>query len=92
MQYIVGCDSILFKDSSRAEEVAEYLKLTADELLKLNVVNEIIPVSKNGFNIEKKILFNDIKVKLFSKLVELLQIDINTLLMKRTEGLRIKEI
>lgn len=87
-----GCASILFKDSSRAEEVAEYLKLTADELLKLNVVNEIIPESKNGFNIEKEILLNYIKVKLFNKLVELLQIDMNTLLMKRREGLRIKGI
>lgn len=87
-----GCASILFKDSSRAKEVAEYLKLTADELLKLNIINEIIPESKNGINIGKEVLINDIKTKLFNKIVELLQIDINTLLIKRSENLRKKGV
>ncbi|SHJ87102.1 acetyl-CoA carboxylase carboxyl transferase subunit beta [Clostridium cavendishii DSM 21758] len=87
-----GCASILFRDSSRAKEIAEYLKLTADELLKLNIVNEIIAERKSGINIEKEVLINDIKTKLFNKVVELLQSDINTLLTKRLENLRKKGI
>jgi len=36
-----GCASILFKDSSRAEQAAESLRLTAYDLFELGVVDEI---------------------------------------------------
>ena len=38
-----GCASILLKDSTRAKEVSDYLKLTADDLLRLGIVDKIIP-------------------------------------------------
>jgi acetyl-CoA carboxylase carboxyl transferase subunit alpha len=38
-----GCASILWKDSSRAKEASECLKLMAEDLLKLNVIEKIIP-------------------------------------------------
>jgi len=37
-----GCASILWKDSARAAEAAECLKLTAEDLLKLNIIEKII--------------------------------------------------
>jgi len=37
-----GCASILWKDSARAEEAAECLKLTAEDLLGLNIIEKII--------------------------------------------------
>ncbi len=37
-----SCASILYKDSSRAAEVAEHLKLTAADLLKMEVIERII--------------------------------------------------
>ena len=37
-----GCASILWKDSARAEEAAECLKLTAEDLLNLNIIEKII--------------------------------------------------
>jgi len=37
-----GCASILWKDSSRAEEASECLKLTAENLLELNIIEKII--------------------------------------------------
>jgi acetyl-CoA carboxylase carboxyl transferase subunit alpha len=43
-----GCAAILFKDRGRAPEVAESLKLTAKELLKLKVVDEAIPEPAGG--------------------------------------------
>jgi len=38
-----GCASILFKDIAKTEEAARYLKLTAPDLLKLGVIEGIIP-------------------------------------------------
>ena len=38
-----GCASILWKDSTKAEEVSEFLKLTAEDLLNLGIIEKIIP-------------------------------------------------
>jgi len=38
-----GCAAILWKDAGQAEHAAENLKLTADELKKNNLIDEIIP-------------------------------------------------
>ena len=40
-----GCASILWKDSSKASEAAECLKLTASDLLSLNIIEKIIAES-----------------------------------------------
>lgn len=43
-----GCASILWRDGSKAPEAAEALKLTADSLLELGVIDEIIPEPEGG--------------------------------------------
>jgi acetyl-CoA carboxylase carboxyl transferase subunit alpha len=43
-----GCASILFRDASRGDKAAEALKLTARDLLKLNIVDEVIPEPRGG--------------------------------------------
>ena len=43
-----GCASILWKDSSRAEEAAEQLRITAPDLLLLGVVDEIVEEPTGG--------------------------------------------
>lgn len=49
-----GYSSILWKDSSRYKEVAEKMKLTAEDLYKLKVIDKIIEepitVNENEFN------------------------------------------
>ncbi len=44
-----GCASILWKDSGRAKEASECLKLTAADLLRLNVIEKIIPEDDKVF-------------------------------------------
>ncbi len=41
-----GCASILWKDSSKVKEAAQCLKMTADDLLQLHVIEKIIPESQ----------------------------------------------
>jgi len=43
-----GCAAILWKDASRAEQAAEALKLTAQDLLELKVIDELIPEPLGG--------------------------------------------
>src|SRR5215203_5297386 len=43
-----GCAAILWRDSGRKVEAAEALKLTAPDLLKLKLVDEIIPEPRGG--------------------------------------------
>ena len=43
-----GCAAILWKDSSKAEQAAEALKLTAPDLLELKVIDEVIPEPLGG--------------------------------------------
>ncbi|WCN37026.1 acetyl-CoA carboxylase carboxyltransferase subunit alpha [Aneurinibacillus uraniidurans] len=43
-----GCASILWKDASKWEEAAASLKITADELLRLGVIDEIFPEPLEG--------------------------------------------
>lgn len=43
-----GCASILWKDSKMAPKAAEILHLTAQDLLKLGVIDEIIPEPAGG--------------------------------------------
>ncbi|MGH2570421.1 MAG: acetyl-CoA carboxylase carboxyltransferase subunit alpha, partial [bacterium] len=43
-----GCAAILWKDSSKAEQAAEALKLTAPDLLELKVIDELIPEPLGG--------------------------------------------
>ncbi len=43
-----GCASILWKDSEKMREAAEAMRLTADDLIKLGVIDKIIPEPMGG--------------------------------------------
>jgi acetyl-CoA carboxylase carboxyl transferase subunit alpha len=43
-----GCAAILWKNGSRASEAAEVLKLTGEDLLRLGIIDEVIPEPLGG--------------------------------------------
>jgi acetyl-CoA carboxylase carboxyl transferase subunit alpha len=43
-----GCAAILWKSSAKAPEAAEVLKLTAQDLLKMGIIDEIVPEPMGG--------------------------------------------
>lgn len=62
-----GCAAILWKDGAKAAQAAEVLKLTGQDLLKMGIIDEIIPEpfggahrdpQKSGQNIKEAILRN----------------------------------
>jgi acetyl-CoA carboxylase carboxyl transferase subunit alpha len=43
-----GCASIMWRDSTKAEIAAEALKITAQDLLELKLIDEIVPEPEGG--------------------------------------------
>ncbi len=62
-----GCASIIYKTPTRADEAAENLKITSKDLLRLGVIERVIPEKKNINNFEL------LKRELYAKLTELSQ-------------------
>ena len=54
-----GCSSILWKDTSKTAEAAEALKLTAADMLKIDVIDKIIPEPIGGAHRHHSIAINN---------------------------------
>ena len=65
-----GCASILWRDPSKSLEAAEAMKLTADELLKLKIIDEIIQEPLGGAHRDKDQIAIEIKKSILTNLEE----------------------
>ncbi|WP_010496155.1 acetyl-CoA carboxylase carboxyltransferase subunit alpha [Paenibacillus elgii] len=74
-----GAASILYKDASKSMEAAEAMKITADEILKLGVIDAIIPEPKGGAHRDVALQAESIKQMLWTHLQELLKMTENEL-------------
>ena len=83
-----GFASILWKDSSRAEEAAEIMKLTSYDLNELDVTEKIIPETKGEELIGPEELAGNIKAELIEKLSELTTWSAEKLIEQRYERFR----
>ena len=63
-----GCASILWRDPSKSLQAAEAMKLTAKDLLKLGVIDEIISEPLGGAHRDPEIIATDIKHSLIKNL------------------------
>ena len=91
-----GCAAILWKDAAKAPDAAEGLKLTAAELKRFDIIDEMIPESEpwampNG-NKKKQKAFDDIgqalKKSLVREVKQLAALDKKTLLDERYKKFR----
>ena len=78
-----GYASILWKDSSRAEEAAEKMKLTAKDLLKLGVIDEVLKEPNGNAKTDMIKMSETIKKKIISITKELIKEDKDELIEKR---------
>ena len=83
-----ACSAILWKDRRHAAEAAEALKLTGQDLMKLNVVDEIVAEPDGGAHRDHKTAAQILGEALRSNLKRLLKTPINQLLKKRYEKFR----
>src|SRR5438874_777300 len=83
-----ACSAILWKDRRHAAEAAEALKLTAHDLMKLNVVDEIVAEPDGGAHRDHEKAAKILGEALRSNLKRLFKTPINQLLKKRYEKFR----
>jgi len=83
-----GFASIYWKDPRRAREASEIMKMTAHELLKLGVVDEIIPEHDGGLHNDRDYTFALLKTALKCALKELMSVPVERLVEERYCKLR----
>lgn len=83
-----GCAAILYKDSSKAAEAANNLKISASSLKGLGVIDDIIPEPVGGAHRDYKCSANNLKNVILSSLSELSKLDVDTLLKNRYNKFR----
>lgn len=74
-----GCASILWKDSAKAAEAAECLKITAEDLLSLGLIERIVKEPKGRFSK----IYENLRMELYATLVGLEQEEKESLLDNR---------
>ncbi|MFO7535176.1 MAG: acetyl-CoA carboxylase carboxyltransferase subunit alpha [Kiritimatiellia bacterium] len=82
-----GCASILWRDGSKAPEAAEALKITAPALLKLKIIDEIIPEPAGGAHRNMMETMKAVRKSLLKHLAVLKGTGIKKLLERRYEKL-----
>lgn len=66
-----GCASILWKDAEKMREAAEALRLTAQDLLKLGVIDAIIPEPRGGAQRDREATLMAVRAALSDTLAKL---------------------
>lgn len=80
-----GCASILWKDTSKVREAAACLKMTAQDLFSLGVIERIIE-EPDGNNFEP--VYETLKTELYAKIAENKKLPVEELLNRRYDRFR----
>lgn len=83
-----GFSSILWKDSKRASEAAEVMKLTASDLKEIGVIDGIISEAIGGAHKNSKIVMENVKSSLIKELYQIMKLDTEAMLNERYEKFR----
>lgn len=83
-----GCAAILYKDSSRAPEAAENLKISANSLLELGIIDGIVPEPIGGAHRDHTLSAQNLKELILKTFDELEKLNSDTLLEERYKKYR----
>ncbi|MDT7879555.1 MAG: acetyl-CoA carboxylase carboxyltransferase subunit alpha [Candidatus Hydrothermia bacterium] len=83
-----GCASILFRDSNKANEAAEILKLTSKDLMELNIIDGIVKEPIGGAHWNPKEMYQTLRKHIIEQLNELNKMEIDEILRIRYEKYR----
>ncbi|MCX5703673.1 MAG: acetyl-CoA carboxylase carboxyltransferase subunit alpha [Candidatus Omnitrophica bacterium] len=83
-----GCAAILWKDGAKAPEAAEVLKLTASDLLKLGIIDEVVPEPLGGAHRDPQKMAEVLKESINKNLRQLQALDKEELLKLRYKKFR----
>lgn len=80
-----GCAAILWKDASQRDRAADALKITAEDLLELGVIDEIIPEPPGGAHADPEATAEALREALRRHVRQLRKTKIDKLLKRREE-------
>ena len=80
-----GCAAILWKDASQRERAAEALKITAEDLLRLKVIDEIVTEPVGGAHVDPDAAGEALREALIRHVTELQEAPPEKLVRRRAE-------
>ncbi|HEX2450341.1 MAG TPA: acetyl-CoA carboxylase carboxyltransferase subunit alpha [Gemmatimonadales bacterium] len=80
-----GCAAILWKDASQRERAAEALKLTAEDLLRLKLIDEVVPEPVGGAHVDPDATGESLREAMIRHVTELRKIRPEKLVKRRAE-------
>lgn len=83
-----GCASILYRDAAYASTAAEVLKITADDLMKLGVIDEIVKEPLGGAHYDSQYMGELLKTSIINHLDELEKMSADELRKDRYDKFR----
>jgi len=83
-----GCAAILWKDGAKAPQAAEVLKLTGPDLLKMGLIDEVIPEPLGGAHRDVQKIASSVKEAILRNIKELELLDKEELLKSRYKKFR----
>jgi acetyl-CoA carboxylase carboxyl transferase subunit alpha len=83
-----GCAAILWRDANRKIEATEALKITAPDLLKMRVIDEVISEPTGGAQTDHAAAATSVDAALKRSLDDLRAVDVATLLERRYQKVR----
>jgi len=83
-----GCAAILWKDAARSPDAAAALRLTAADLSKLGVIDEVVPEPLGGAHRDREVAFQNLGDALERHLAELAELPWEELPERRREKFR----
>lgn len=83
-----GCASILWKDSEKKEVAASALRIHAEDLLPLGIIDDVIKEPQGGAHYDTAKIFKDVKSYILDQLEKLKKFSEEELLEKRYQKFR----
>jgi len=83
-----GCAAILWKTADQRKHAAEALRLTARDLLELNIVEEVIPEPVGGAHRDPQTTSVNLEKFIIGSLNDLKRLNVDTLVARRQERIR----
>ncbi len=80
-----GCAAILWNDPTKQEQATKAMKITADDLKNLNLIDDVIAEPVNGAHRDKEGAARALGQYFLSKLTELEKLDVGDLISKRMD-------
>lgn len=83
-----GCASILYKDATKNDRAAKALKMHAEDLIKLNIIDKIIKEPQGGAHLDPKKTYENVKAYILEAFDSLKNIKADTLIECRYKKFR----